>query len=265
MPSFLRTALAGVACSAMLLAADPLPRVDLHVHIHDDADHAKSLSPGQAADLSRTMKVRFGVLAEGGCRGDIHDNATLSEFIDSMKALPMYRGLQVYGFDWGKCLSTANLEQLDYIAADALVFPDKNGSMVMLWHDGVKFDDPQDFMERYIAFTEKILEQKIQVWSNPTYLPQSLEARYDELWTAERMDRVIRAAVKNHVAIELNTHFKIPNLAFVRRAKAAGAKFTFGSNAHVRGIGEIGYGLQLAEAAGLEAKDIWLPKRRLPE
>jgi histidinol phosphatase-like PHP family hydrolase len=77
------------------------------------------------------------------------------------------------------------------------------------------------------------------------------------------MDRVIAAAVKNGVAIEINAHFQIPSPAFIRRAKAAGARFSIGSNRHAVGIGEIDYCLKTARDCGLTAKDIWTPARPL--
>lgn len=248
---------------AAALSAQNLPRVDLHAHIHDDEHPAQSMKPADAAALSNKLDVRFGILAEGGCGGEIHDNSTLEEFLNSVEGLPLYRGLQVYGFDWPNCLSRQNLSRLDYISADALVFPDRNGKSVFLWLPGVKFDDPQDFMERYVDFTVKILAQPIQVWANPTYLPESLQPRYDELWTAKRMQRVIDAAVKNHVAIEINSHFRIPSANFIRKAKAAGAKFSFGSNEHVHGIGNLDYPLSVAKECGLTTSDIFVPTRKL--
>lgn len=247
--------------AAAMLAADDLPRVDLHAHIHDDENHANSLTPKQVSDLSKKLGVRVGVLAEGGCAGEIRDNVTLSEFLKETEGAAVWRGLQVYGFDWRRCLSDENLRKLDYIAADALVFPDANGKHIWLWLPKVRFADAQDFMERYVSFNEKVLSQRIQVWANPTYLPESLKARYDELWTPERMDRLIRAAVKSGVAIELNAHFQIPSQAFIRRAKAAGAKFSIGSNAHVKGIGEVQWCLKTARECGLTAQDIFVPAR----
>jgi hypothetical protein len=252
-------------CSLILaaaLAADDLPRVDLHVHLHDDEKPGKSMTPAEALALSRQLNVRFGVLGEGGCAGDIRDDRTLAEFLRPFEGIAMYRGLQVYGFDWRRCLSKENLSRLDYIAADALVFPDRDGKNIWLWLPGVRFENVQDFMERYVAFNVKVLSQPIQVWTNPTYLPDSLEGRYEELWTPERMKRVIDAAVRNGVAIELNTKFRVPSPVFVRRAKAAGAKFTFGSNGHVKGIGDISYGLEIARQCGLVKTDMWLPAKR---
>ena len=127
----------------------------------------------------------------------------------------------------------------------------------------MKFPDPQEFMNQYVEFNLRVLAEPIQVWANPTYLPESLQPEYDKLWTAERMDRVIAAAVKNKVAIEINARFQIPSAAFIKRAKAAGARFSIGSNRHVEGIGEIDYCLQMARKCGLTAKDFFVPARAL--
>jgi hypothetical protein len=254
------------ACTLLLIAclpgADNIPRVDLHAHIDGETPKDKSITPAEAIAISGKLGVRLGILGEGGCAGEIHDDRTLVAFLDSLAGQPVWRGLQVYGFEWQRCLSKANLDRLDYLAADALIFP-QNGKNIWLWLPGVKFPDPQEFMNQYVEHNLRVLAEPIQVWANPTYLPESLQPDYDTLWTPERMDRVIQAAVKNKVAIEINAHFKIPSAAFIRRAKAAGARFSIGSNRHVDGIGEIDYCLQMARQCKLTAKDIYVPARVL--
>ena len=49
--------------------------------------------------------------------------------------------------------------------------------------------------------------------STPTFLPAAIAPRYDALWTEARMNRVIDAAVKNGVAIEIGARYKIPSEA----------------------------------------------------
>jgi hypothetical protein len=249
--------------AACLLAVDALPRVDLHAHIDGETAKDKSIKPAEATAISKRLGVRLGVLGEGGCGGEIHDDRTLVAFLDSLADQPVWRGLQVYGFEWNHCLSKANLDRLDYIAADALIFPQAGAKSVWLWLPGVQFPDPQDFMDRYVEHNLRVLAQRIQVWANPTYLPESLQPRYDALWTSARMDRLIDAAVKNGVAIEINAHFRIPSKTFIKRARAAGARFSIGSNRHVEGIGEIEYCLRTARECGLTAKDIYVPARPL--
>jgi hypothetical protein len=249
--------------SVVALTAGELPHVDLHVHLHEDGKSPKHMEPADAVALSKKLGVRFGVLGEGGCAGEIHNDATLAEFIKEFDGVPVWRGLQVYGFEWRKCLSSANLDRLDYVAADALVFPDGKGKHVWLWLPDVNFPDAEKFMDQYVDFNVQVLSQRIQIWANPTFLPKSMQARYDALWTPQRMDRVIQAAVKNGIAIEINAQYKIPSATFLRRAKAAGAKFSFGSNGHVKGIGEIDYCLRMANEIGLTERDIYVPSRAL--
>src|SRR5215831_15439422 len=148
--------------AARLLAGDDLPRVDLHAHIDGETAKDKSLTPAEATAVSRRLNVRLGVLGEGGCGGDIRDDRTLVAFLDSLRDQPVWRGLQVYGFEWRNCLSKTNLDRLDYIAADALIFPQSDGNNVWLWRPSVQFPDPQDFMERYVDHNVRVISQRIQ-------------------------------------------------------------------------------------------------------
>jgi hypothetical protein len=250
--------------AACLFAADDLPRVDLHAHLDSDSPAVKGLTPAEATALSKKLGVRLGVLGEGGCGGEIRDDRTLGAFLDKLAGQPVWRGLQVYGFEWQNCLSQPLRDRLDYIAADALIFP-QDGRGIQLWRPGVTFPDPEDFMNRYVEHSLRVISQRIQVWANPTFLPESLRPKYDALWTPARMDKLIAAAAKNGVAIEINAHYQIPSVAFLKRAKAGGAKFSFGTNRHAQGIGEIDYCLRTAREVGLTARDIFVPARPAAE
>ena len=123
-------------------------------------------------------------------------------------------------------------------------------------------DDPQDFMEIYVAQIEKILrEEPIDIYVNATFLPDVIRDRYNVLWTAERMDRVIKGLVDSGIALEINARYKIPSVSFIKRAKDAGVKFTFGTNNGGRDdIGALEYCLAVADELGLKKKDMWYPE-----
>ena len=144
-----RFAVCFVLTMACLAGADDIPRVDLHAHIDGETPRDKRMTPAEATAISRKLGVQLGILGEGGCSGEIHDDRKLAAFLDSLADQPVWRGLQVYGFEWQRCLSRANLDRLDYLAADALVFP-QDGKNIWLWLPRVKFADPQKFMDQYV-------------------------------------------------------------------------------------------------------------------
>ena len=74
------------------------------------------------------------------------------------------------------------------------------------------------------------------------------------------MTQVIEAAVRYGVAIEINARYRIPSLTFLRIAKEAGVRFSFGSNHHGQDIGRMGYCLEMANALGLTQQDIFTPQ-----
>ena len=116
-------------------------------------------------------------------------------------------------------------------------------------------------MDMLVDRTVKILNtEPIDVYVNPTFLPASIAADYDQLWTEARMTRVIDAAVKNRVAIEINARYKLPSEAFLRLAKAKGAKFTFGTNnGGANDLGDWSYPLEMQKKLDLKWPDMFVP------
>jgi histidinol phosphatase-like PHP family hydrolase len=116
-------------------------------------------------------------------------------------------------------------------------------------------------MEQLVSRIEKIINNEpIDIYVNATYIPDEIGNLYDELWTPERMDRVIKALVDKNVAMEINDRRKIPSAAVIKRAKAAGVKFTFGTNnAGADDLGKLAYCIAMIEECGLTPSDMWMP------
>jgi histidinol phosphatase-like PHP family hydrolase len=74
------------------------------------------------------------------------------------------------------------------------------------------------------------------------------------------MQRVIDAAKANDVAIEINNRYRIPSAAFIKRAKSAGVKFSFGTNNSDPNLGRMEYALEMVKQCGLTWQDIFVPK-----
>jgi len=116
-------------------------------------------------------------------------------------------------------------------------------------------------MDRYVDFHVQVMSNEpLDILANPTFVPELLAPEYDRLWTDLRMRRIIDAAVKYRVAIEINSRYRVPRMAFLRMAKAAGLKFSFGSNAHTAdGIGNIDYGVEMYRKLNLKPDQFFHP------
>ena len=74
------------------------------------------------------------------------------------------------------------------------------------------------------------------------------------------MKAVIDAAVANDIAIEINGRYKLPSQGFLRIAKEAGAKFTFGTNnTGADDLGDWSYPLAIQRALELGWQDMFVP------
>ncbi len=242
-----------------------LPKMDLHFHLNYEGQSLANaaLVYEKASALSKERGVIFGIAEEF-----VNDNIKINDSlildrITLAKKNSLYLSLQVSRRDWLNIFSKEVLKKVDYILADAMIFPNKDGRMMRIWVPNTQLGEPQEFMELYVAHNLKVLAEPINIWANPTYLPDALKSRYDELWTNARMKSLIDAALKNNVAIEINSSFKIPNAKFIKMAKAAGAHFTFGSNTHGLGAGDITWSINMAKECGLTKDDFFIPKRKL--
>lgn len=74
------------------------------------------------------------------------------------------------------------------------------------------------------------------------------------------MMKVIKAAVKNKVAIEINARFKLPGVEFIKMAKKAGAKFTCGTNNAGKDLGTLEYCKRMIRRCGLKDEDFFKPQ-----
>ena len=258
---WLSMAAAGALAPSVRAQSAP-PMVDFHAHV----DAAPTLE--QLFGIARERGVKFGVVEHAGNKNDhryrglLATDDDLDRYRARLAGQPCFIGIQAEGLDWMKCFSRAAVARLDYVLTDALTFPEKDGSLVRLWTPAAKIDDKQDFMERYTAHHLRIIESEpIDILANPFFLPERLQPEAESLWTDARTGRILRAAVQNHVAFEINTRFRLPGLQFLRQAKAAGAKFSFGSNILGPGVGDLSYGCEVIKELGLQQSDFFTPAR----
>jgi hypothetical protein len=232
------------------------PLVDFHTHLKG------GLTVGQVMQHTFKTGINHGVAANCGLGFAITNDAGIDDFLKSMAGQPVFVGMQAEGREWPKLFSPAAVARFDYVFTDSMTILDHKGKRTRLWiNEEVSIPDKQAFMDHLVDTAVRILnEEPVDIYVNPTFLPEIIAREYDTLWTPARMQHVIDAARKNDVAIELNSRYRLPSLEFVKLAKQAGLKFTLGVNNTDANLGRAEYGLEMIKACGLGYKDFWMPK-----
>ena len=233
------------------------PVMDYHVHLKG------GLTLTEALANSRRVGIMYGIAVNGGMGFPIANDAGVEDFLASMKGQPAFVALQGEGREWVKLFSRETMAKFDYTFTDAMTFTDDHGKRRRLWipEEVGEIPDPEVFMEMLVDRILGVLNHEpIDIHANPTFLPDTIAHDYDRLWTPERMQKVIDAAKANDVAIEINNRYRIPRAAFVKRARQAGVKFSFGTNNADRSLGRMEYAVAMVKECGLTAKDIFVPK-----
>jgi hypothetical protein len=241
------------------LAGAYLPVIDFHVHLRGGMTVDKAMS------RQAVTGVNVGVLRNVGKGWPIETDDQLREFLESVEGKPVFAGVQVNDRDWMDRHAPELLKRLDFVLGDTMIMPMPNDQSepVKLWMtDQYTIDDAEAWMERYVRHNLRVLSEPITILANPTYLPPPVEARYDQLWTDERMRRIIQAAVDNRVALEINARSGLPRDRFIRMAKKMGAKFTFGSNNFNDRPIDMSRCFEAFDRYGLTKNDMYVPQPR---
>ena len=153
------------------------------------------------------------------------------------------------------------MKKFDYVFSDAMTFTDKKGRRNRIWlKDETWIDNEEQFMDQYVNTIVKIFENEpINIYVNPTFLPEPMAGRYNEFWTPDRMNRVIDAAKKNNIAIEINNRYRIPSSQFIEKAKTAGIKFSIGTNNKDSNFAGADYAREIIKKCGLSETDFFTP------
>ncbi|MEO5959987.1 MAG: family 16 glycoside hydrolase [Opitutaceae bacterium] len=225
------------------LAKDNFPLVDLNTHLGPAFPLERALAQ------SRATGIGLGVVATDAAGAPVRTDAAARAFLDRTKGQAVFFVLRPEDRSWTKVISRETRARFDTIIADARTFtPPAVGS------------DEQAYMDKLVAQTVEILAtEPVDVYANPTFLPAALASRVDALWTEERMQKIIAAAVANDVAIEINTSRRLPSERFIRLAKTAGAKFTLGTGAIRAESVDRSYGWEMQKAAALNWRNMYEP------
>ncbi len=232
------------------------PLIDFHVHLKG------GLTIQEAIANSQQLGINYGIAPNCGLRFPVTDDKSLAAYMDTVRGMPVFRGMQAEGREWVTMFSPEAVAKFDYVFTDALTYTDNKGRRTRMWiKEEVWIGDKQQFMDQLTGKIEAIFSQEpVDIYVNPTVLPDALMPEYDQLWTQQRIQRVIKVLADNHIALEINARYKLPRPAFIKIAKEAGIKFSFGTNNGGAELGQLEYSLQMIDECGLSPEDMFLPR-----
>jgi histidinol phosphatase-like PHP family hydrolase len=231
-----------------------VPMVDYHVFLRD------GMTLEDALRKSRKDGIQYGITAE---TSEMRNDADTERWLRPLIGRPVFFALSATNRQWTRTFSQKMAQQFDYILADGRTWRNEQGHVVRLWNpkEAQSITDRQAFMESLVDLTAKRLDaEPIDIYTHPMYLPATMRAAADELWTQARMAKLIDALVRNKVAIELNTLEQLPRQNFIQQAKDAGCKFGFGTaNGTAAELKRCEYGLQMVETCKLDWRNFFAP------
>ena len=247
---------------ALSAAEGEVQGVDFHVHL-DNSTLEKVLA------LSRERSLKFGIVEHAGTKENhyptiLSNDAELRRYLAMLDGKPVFKGLQAEWTDWMSCFSPEALSRLDYVLTDAMTVPGKDGRRARLWTpeaaQQVDMSDKQAFMDRFVDWHVEVMAgEPVDILANTTWLPAGMLNEWDFYWTEPRMQKVIDAALKYGVALEISASYKVPKLPFLKLAKTAGVKFSYGSNGRYPNMGKLDYCFEVARQLDLKPADLFKP------
>ena len=236
------------------------PVIDYHVHLKG------GLTKEMAHAMSMNYGINYGVApnaGEGGVGRMLADDKEVYDYFNEVKGMPFLCGVQGEGRKWTATFSQEALGIFDYLFTDAMTIIDHKGRNSRIYRaEEALFDDItlERYMDHLVDQTVLILtNEPADIYANPTFLPDTMANDYDKYWTDGRIERVLDVLQQHGIALEINARYRIPSFEIIRRAKARGIKFTFGTNNVDADFGRLEYCAEAIKQCGLTADDIWFP------
>ncbi len=230
--------------------------IDYHAHLKGGLSMEDILAHADSTGID------YGVAVNCGEGFPVDNDSTLSLYYHSVKNYPFYTAVQAEGREWMDMVSQDTVDLFDYTFTDAMTWTDSKGRRTRLWmEEEVWVEDENEFMEELVGQIEQIFSSEpVDIYVNPTFLPEIIRDKYDELWTEERINRVLDVLAARSLALEINARYRIPSEKIIKMAKARGIRFTMGTNNSNADLGTLDYCLDMIEACHLEPSDFWKPE-----
>ena len=240
------------------LHQENFPVLDYHVHLKG------GLTKEAAAQQSRDWGINYALAPNCGIGFPITNDQEVIDYLDSMRTQPFILAMQAEGREWIETFSKQVRDEFDFVFTDALTFTDAKGRRTRLWiPEETWIENEQQYMDLIVDRICDVLQEPMDVYVNPCFLPSPMDERYDEFWTEARMNKFIDALAKSGKALEINARYKIPNKAIIQKAKNAGVKLTFGTNNGGNDLGKLEYCIEMKKACNITAEDMYKPNIKI--
>lgn len=234
------------------------PVLDYHVHLKG------GLTKEVAAQQSRKTGINYAIAPNCGIGFPVTNDEQILAYLDSMRAQPFILAMQAEGREWLTTFSPEARNEFDYVFTDALTFTDNKGRRTRLWIPAETWiENEQQYMDLIVDKICAVLQEPVNIYVNPCFLPSPMDERYDEFWTEARMDKFVDALAKSGKALEINELYNIPNKAIILKAKTAGVKFAFGSNNVTPEVSKLEYSIRMMKECKLTAQDMYKPSIKI--
>lgn len=202
--------------------------------------------------------INIGLVMEAETLQPGREAQALADHVRSYGKLPVFLGISKSGTTSLEHIPVQTLATFDYVIGDLTRFENNAGQNVDIIKE-MNIDEADMFMDDYVkAITTALDKGDLDIWSMATILPRSLSGDYDKLWTAARMTKVIEAAKRNGVAIEVNNSKRVPSITFLKHAKEKGCLFTTGGLYKEHKISQPDYFYEVIDQCKLDYRDIYI-------
>ena len=244
---------------AIRLQQRDFPVIDYHVHLKGGLTRDLALAKSWAYGINYGVAPNIG---EGGFGEMYRTDDTALAYLNALRPYSFLCAAQGEGRRWALNFKPATFAAFDYIFTDAMTIVDRNRPLRIYRADEFLLNDRtnEQWMDFLVDQIVAILDNEpADIYANATYLPESMQPDYEAYWTDARVNRVLDVLAKNKIALEISARYRIPSARIIKMAKARGLKFTFGTNNGSADFGRLEYALDMIEACGLTADDLWFP------
>lgn len=242
---------------------------DLHTHsVFSDG----TLNVEQLIDAYQKNGYTLGISDHIFC-SKLDNTEKIRRYLDYLKRFHVLRGVEAnIGEDYS--LPDDIDRDIDYVIASVHTAYSERENINLgryfgiraghIFGDTRKFseDESKYFLENILKNAEKTFKtQRSDIYGHPTVLP-FCEVLKGHRFLSDWENEIIALCIKYNKAIEISGMWRQPEEQFIRKAKKAGAKFSFASDCHRAGEEcNLSYPMQMFIKCGLGEKDIFVPKK----